>query len=94
MGLVEVLRRAAEHMAGQGVHTMDTEYGGCADIRAESIAEALTQAADRLDADSQQRERDVRIGRAVRGAIASCISFPDDELIGRIAREVVAKESS
>ena len=54
MGLPEVLRKAAEYIdANWSAH-----YG-------KTAVERLNSEADRLDADSQQGERDVRIGRAV-----------------------------
>ena len=89
MGLAEVLREAMSHMMRQladPYRDPAIDYG--------DVITVLEAECARLDADSQQRERDVRVGTVVRGAIASCIRFPDDELIGRIAREAVAKESS
>ncbi len=53
-------------------------------VEGSQIAQALNDEADRLDADSQQRERDVRIGRRVRSWLTDSVG---DEELGRHIRE-------
>jgi hypothetical protein len=91
MGLGEVLRQAAEYV--------DKRVTIKSGLTGETLASSawLRKEALRLDAETQQRERDVRIGRAIRKRfyIEDTKAKPFDDIdltLGIAAREAVEAE--
>jgi hypothetical protein len=104
MGLVEVLRRAAEHFAqmpddeGHEFVIEPARGSFSIDVRPMMFAIILHSEADRLATDSQQRERDIAVGKAIRKRFyvedTKAKPFDDIDLtLGIAAREALEANS-